>query len=153
MRAILCMVDDLHKKFPEPATVTEYWTVAMAKDYRKRPKALHKRNIKKYFILPTCLLILNAIEEVGVYKSAVVTNPYLRTAVVLVMFIAGTALVSFVLAPVIEKMIARMYFSGRKHAGYLGEFFIVFSVILGLYVIYFLLYIRGPEYLLPPSWR
>ena len=125
----------------------------MAKTYRKRPKPLHKKNVRKYFILPTCLLVLNAIEEICVYKSGFISNPYLRTAFVLLLFVAGTAAVSFILAPAIEKVVSAAYFHGRKHAGYLGEFLILAVVAGGLYVVYFVLYIHGPQYLLPPAWR
>jgi hypothetical protein len=125
----------------------------MAKTHRKRPKPLHKRNIRKYFILPTCLLLLNAIEEICVYKSEFISNPYLRTAFVLLLFVVGISTVSFLLAPAIEKIITAAYFRGRKHAGYFGEFLILAVVIGGLYFIYFLLYIHGPEYLLPRAWR
>jgi len=125
----------------------------MSKKHRKRPKALHKRKIKKYFILPTCLLVLNALEEIFVYKSEVIDNDYLRTGVVLLLFIIGTAAVSFLLAPVIERLLSKAYFSGRKHAGYVGEFLILSGVVLALYTLYFVLYVQGPEYLLPPAWR
>jgi len=128
----------------------------MPKEYRKRPKMLHKKNIKKYFVLPVCLLLLNAIEEVLVYKSDFISNDYLRTAYILALFIIGIASISFIFSPLIVKMLSSAYFGGRKHAGYIGEFLILGAVIGGLYYIYYRLYVYeggSPEYLLPPGWR
>ena len=128
----------------------------MSKEYRKRPKALHKRNINKFFVLPVCLLLLNAVEEVLVYKSDFITNDYLRTAYILSLFIVGIACISFLFSPLLVKFLSSAYFGGRKHAGYLGEFLILGITLGVLYYIYYRLYVYGEgsaKYLLPPSWR
>lgn len=128
----------------------------MSKAYRKRPKALHKRNIHKYFVLPVCLLLLNAVEEVLIYKSDFIVNDYVRTAYILAIFIIGIACISFIFSPMIVKLLSSAYFSSRRHAGYFGEFLVLSITLAGLYYIYYRLYVYAegsPKYLLPPAWR
>ena len=125
----------------------------MSKEYRKRPKALHKKNIKKYFVLPVCILILNIIEEIIVYKSRVIENEYLKTACILFFFIVGVAIISLALSPLFEKILSSAYFGSRKHAGYLGEFLTLVVTLCVLYIAYYYAYAKGAEYLLPVSWR
>lgn len=126
---------------------------SMAQKHRKRPKPLHKRNIKKYFVLPVCILVINIVEEILVYKSNFIADDYLRTAFILLLFIVGIAGVSFLVSPLIVKLLSSVYFKGRKHAGYAGELIILAVTLGGLYYLYFLIYIYGPEYLLPSAWR
>ena len=58
----------------------------------------------------------------------------------------------FVLAPAIEALVGSLR-RGSRRMGEMGE--IVFLIILGIGVfwLYYRMYVMGPEYLLPPEWR
>jgi hypothetical protein len=124
----------------------------------RRAKAFSKvksrRNIRKYLILPTCMLVLNIVEEVFCYKSQMISNLYLRTALLMVMFLCGFGLVWLVIAPIVSRSLEVAYFGGKKHGDARG--ILVLAVVYGvLFYAYYLLYSApgGAANLLPAAWR
>ncbi len=115
------------------------------------------KNTKNYLILPACLLWLNVIEEVIVYKAqnypAIATNPYLLTLVIILLFAIGFALVGNVIAPYFQSLFEQAHKGSKKHGGDMG--IIIFYVITaGLtFFVYFRIYTMGPQMILPPGWR
>jgi hypothetical protein len=96
-------------------------------------------------------LILNIVEEVFTYKAQVIENNYLRTAVVMGLFLVGFGLVALLLSPLISRWLQAAYFSGRKRAGYLGEFVVLGIVYAGLFFVYYRIYVHGVESILPDA--
>jgi len=120
-----------------------------------RRKIHYKRNIRRYVILPTCLLVLNVVEEVVCYKAQVIGNPYLRAGILMLMFFCGFGLVGLVFAPLLTRSLEQVYFGGRKHGGYLGELIVLAALYGGLFYVYYLMYgaPSGVENLLPIAWH
>jgi uncharacterized BrkB/YihY/UPF0761 family membrane protein len=116
-----------------------------------------KKKYRNYIILPACLLLLNAMEEVIVYKvqscPEIAKNAYLLTFVLLLIFSIGFSLVGDMLAPYITKLFENMHKGSHKHGGSIG--ILLFYTFLGclLFFIYFRIYTMGPETVLPLSWR
>ena len=116
-----------------------------------------KKSKRNYIILPVCLLLLNAAEEVIIYKVQdypdIAKNAYLLTAVIILLFILGFSLVGEMIAPYIQTLFEGMHKQTQQHSGRIG--LMVFYVALGLFIffLYFRIYTMGPETVLPPSWR
>jgi hypothetical protein len=109
--------------------------------------------IRNYFVLPCCLLLLNLCVGLVGYKAKMIYDPYLQTGAVMAMVLFGGSLVAFVLAPTIEAVVVSLQRTSRRGLGQLGH--VAFLLGLGALVfwMYYRMYILGPEYLLPPSWR
>ena len=119
--------------------------------------AKKKTKTRNYIILPACLLLLNAVEEVVVYKvqqyPEAAKNPYILTLVLILLFALGFFLVGDMLVPYIKSLFEGIHKRSRKHGGDLG--IIIFYALLGTFIffIYFRIYTMGPETILPPAWR
>ncbi len=109
--------------------------------------------LKNYYVLPCCLLLLNLINNVVAYKSEEIGEPLLRTASVIFLVLAGSALVAFVFAPAIGRVVQSLHATSRRGAGELGE--IIFLVVLGAAVfwLYYRVTIHGVASILPTDWR
>jgi hypothetical protein len=109
--------------------------------------------VRHYFILPCCLLLLNVCNSLVSYKAGMIGDPIFRVFAIIFMVLVGSSLVAFVFAPAIEGLVRSLYRSSEKGAGGLGQ--VVFLVLLGVgvFFIYYQLYIHGPESLLPPLLR
>ena len=116
-----------------------------------------KKSKRNYIILPACLLLLNAVEEIIIYKVQaypdIAKNAYLLTAVIILLFILGFSLVGEMIAPYLQTLFEGMHKRTQKHSGSIG--LMVFYVVLGLFLffLYFRIYTMGPQAALPPSWR
>jgi hypothetical protein len=111
-----------------------------------------KNVVRNYFVLPCCLLLLNLCIGLVGYKAKMIEDPLLQTAAVIAMVLFGGSLVGFVLAPAIEALVGSLR-RGSRNMGQMGE--IVFLLILGIGVfwLYYRMYIMGPQYLVPAAWR
>ncbi len=109
--------------------------------------------LKNYYVLPCCLLLLNVINNVVAYKSGEIGDPLLRTMAVILLVLVGSALVAFVFAPAVVRVVQSLHASSRRGAGELGE--IIFLVVLGgaVFWIYYRMTIHGVASILPPDWR
>jgi hypothetical protein len=117
-------------------------------------RAMKKSSIvRNYFVLPCCLLLLNLCIGLVGYKAKVIQDPFLQTGAVIAMVLFGGSLVAFVLSPSIETLVATLRRGSRRGMGELGE--VLFLLALGglVFWLYYRMYIRGPEYLLPAAWR
>ncbi len=115
---------------------------------RKRP-----HTIRKYIILPCCLLAINIFEEVLFYKAQMVGNPYWRTALIIGVFFVIVSIGAFILAPFTEALLQHIYKTSKKEAGLIGETLFLLAVASAFYFLYYMVYIHGPESLLPPAWH
>lgn len=111
------------------------------------------RVVRSYYVLPCCLLLLNLCVELVSYKARVFGDPLLRTAAIMGMVLFGGSIVAFLVTPAIEVLVRWMHQGSRRSAGQLGE--ILFLVLLGVGVfwLYYQVYIVGPESILPVEWR
>jgi hypothetical protein len=114
-----------------------------------------KAKTRAMIILPVCLLFWNALEEVAQYKLAeLVPNPYYRTGAIIVMLAFGFTLVGDFLSPWIAKGLEKAYKNTTRTWGNTLGVLIFCAVTMGaMYVLYFFIYIKGPQSVLPPAWR
>ena len=112
------------------------------------------KNRRAYMILPLCLLYLNVLQEVVVYKvRGLTSNPYLLTGILLAAFALGFTLVGNLLAPWLEGLFETGHKVSKKQGGG-GGIVIFYAVMLAVvFGVYFVAFTRGPQYLLPPAWR
>lgn len=113
----------------------------------------NKSVLKNYYVLPCCLLLLNLINNIVAYKAEEIDEPLLRTTAVIFLVLAGSALVAFVFAPAIVRVVQSLHAGSRRGAGELGE--VVFLVLLGAAVfwLYYRTTIHGVASILPEAWR
>lgn len=109
--------------------------------------------VRNYFILPCCLLLLNVCNSLISYKAGMIADPLLRTAAIISFILVGSSVVAFVLAPAIEGLVRSLQRTSQKGAGELGR--VAFLALLGggVFLLYYQLYIHGPESLLPMMLR
>jgi len=108
--------------------------------------------VRNYFVLPCCLLLLNLCVGLVGYKARMIEDPLLQTAAVIAMVLFGSSLVGFVLAPAIEALVGSLR-RGSRSMGQMGEVVFLLVVGIGVFWLYYRMYIMGPEYLVPSAWR
>lgn len=112
------------------------------------------KHFRTFFVFPICLLLFNVLEELLVYKlKTLIKNPYLYTAVLLITFVICFSFIGNWLAPHLNKAIEHGHKTTKKKAGRPGIvtfFTLLFALI---YLLYYITYCKGAEFLLPPSWR
>ena len=111
------------------------------------------RSLKKFVIFPCCLLLFGALEEVLVYKSAVIENTYIRVGTTMAFYAFGIMLIAFLLTPAIEKCLLNLHKASKVGAGRSGEYVFVAALLGGTYYLWFQILVHGPQALLPPAWR
>jgi hypothetical protein len=109
--------------------------------------------IKNYFVLPSCILLLNLCVGLVSYKAKMIEDPLVQTAAVMGMVLFGGSLVGFVLAPAIEALVGTLHRTSKKGFGGLGEVGFIALLVVLVFWLYFRMYIMGPQYLLPAVWR
>jgi hypothetical protein len=109
--------------------------------------------VRNYYVLPCCLLLLNLCIELASYKAKMIDDLYLRTAAIMGMALFGASLVSFIVAPAIGTLIGLLHRGSRQSAGHLGEFFFLLVLGVGVFWLYYRIYITGPESVLPLEWQ
>ena len=109
--------------------------------------------VRNLYVLPCCLLLLNLVNSIVSYKAGVIADPFLRTAVVILLVLFGSSLTAFVVAPALAAAIRLLHQSSRRGAGELGE--ILFFVVLGgvVFWLYYRLSFHGVASIVPPAWR
>ncbi len=108
------------------------------------PAKLKKRQLRRYFVLPGSLLILNAMEDLLIVKlQQQISDPFMLTGVIILMFLIGFSIVGFVIAPAVELLIEKGYQTGKVWTGHLGAWAILASLCGGLYWVYYKIYIDG----------
>jgi hypothetical protein len=109
--------------------------------------------LRNYFVLPCCVLLLNLCVGLVSYKAKMIEDPIEQTAAIIGMVLFGGSMVGLVIAPAIEAVVGSLHRKSRQRFGGMGE--IAFLVLLGVGVfwLYYRMYIMGPEYLLPAGLR
>lgn len=105
--------------------------------------------VRTYYILPCCLLLLNVCNSLVSYKAGMIEDPYLRVLAIIGLVLFGSSLVAFVFSPAIETLVRTLYKGSEKGAGGLGQLLFLVLLGIGVYYLYYQLYIHGPEALLP----
>ena len=109
--------------------------------------------LKNYYVLPCCLLLLNLINNIVAYKAEEIDEPFLRTTVVIFLVLAGSALVAYVFAPMIVKIVQSLHKGSRNGAGELGEICFLLLLGAGVFWLYYQTTIHGVASILPEEWR
>jgi hypothetical protein len=110
-------------------------------------------NVRVYYVLPCCLLLLNLVNAVVGYLAEGVADPWLRTTVVVALVLFGGSVTAFLIAPGLEGFVRWLQRTSRAQAGGVGE--ACFLLVLGALVfwLYYLMVNHGVESLVPPAWR
>lgn len=105
---------------------------------------INKRHIRRFFVLPCSLLILNALEDLLIYKlQGTIHDPFVLTTAIIALFLAGFSLVGFVISPWIELLLEKSYTRGRGFTAQVGTL-ISLAIACGvIYWIYYIIYING----------
>ncbi len=116
------------------------------------------KNIRTYLILPICLLVLNAVEEIIIYKMQSlhklgVLDQFTLTAILVLMFAVGFSLVGNTLAPRAKKALEKGHKNSKKNAGILGISLFYGGMFIAIFVTYYVIYVMGPEFMLPKGFR
>ncbi len=109
--------------------------------------------VRKFYVLPCCLLLLNLCIELVSYKAKMIDDVLLRTGAIMGMVLIGGSIVGFVMAPAIGALIGWLHGSTRQRWGELGEIFFLLGLGLLVFWLYYRIYILGPESVLPLGWR
>ncbi len=105
-------------------------------------------------ILPICMLLFNALQEVIEYMlPRVVPNPYTRTFVLIVLFAVGFSLIADFLVPWLVEFFEKGHKQSRSKWGGLGVAGFYLLSFAAIYVIYFVIFTKGTRYILPQAWR
>ena len=111
---------------------------------------------RNYILLPLCLLLLNAVEEIVVYKltkyPAIAKNPYLLTLSIILLFAVGFSLVGDMAIPYMRNILEKLHKGSKKH-GHAGTIFFYILTAGLIFIIYFRIYTIGPASVLPAAWR
>ena len=110
------------------------------------------KQLRTFFIFPICLLFFNVLEELFVYQlRKAIPNDYIYTAVLVIMFVICFGFIGNWLAPHINKVIENGHKKSKKTAGRGGiiTFFLILFALI--YVLYFIIYCKGPQFLLPAA--
>jgi len=110
-------------------------------------------NVRIYYVLPCCMLLLHLVNALVEYQAQRIPEPVLRTTFVMGMVLVGSSMVAFLISPRLEQFVRWLQRTSRAQAGGLGEG--IFLLVLGAVV--FWLFHRmvnyGIESLLPVEWR
>lgn len=108
--------------------------------------------VRNYYVLPCCLLLLNLCIELVSYKARMVADPLGRTAMIIAMVLFGGSLVGFVISPAIVTLVNSFHRGSRRGAGRLGGLLFLVVLGIGIFWLYYRVYILGPESVLPRVW-
>jgi hypothetical protein len=111
------------------------------------------RSLKKYIIFPCCLLVFGAIEELAEYKSAAIGNQHLQVLGMMLFFTVGISILAFGVTPILEGVVLKFHKASKSGAGRWGELVFTALLLAAVYILWYVLLIHGPQYLLPPTWR
>lgn len=108
--------------------------------------------VRNYFILPSCLLLLNLVNSIISYKSAMIYDPVVRVGVVILMILIGSSIVAYLVAPGIQAVVSRMHRTSKQSAGVFGEVMFMCVLAIAIFWLYYQVYIHGPASILPREW-
>ena len=105
--------------------------------------------VRNYFILPCCLLLLNVCNSLVSYKAGMIADPFLRTLAIIFFILVGSSMVAFIFSPAIEALVRSLQRTSQKGGGELGQVLFLVLLGVGVFYLYYQLYIHGPEAILP----
>jgi len=109
---------------------------------------------KSMIILPICLLLFKAFEEVVEYKlPEYILNPYLLTAVVIFLCSVGFVIIDDLVTPWIASLIEHGHKNSKKQGGSAGVLVFYIATFIAIFIIYYIMLNKGPQFLLPKEWR
>ncbi len=111
------------------------------------------RNPRRYLVLPACLILLEFLYDLLLYKAEVVRNVYLRVGVILAVMACGFSLVGVTVAPRIERWMDKAFSAAGSVAGWLGTVLVALAVFAGLYYLELQVHVYGIEAFVPESWH
>ena len=109
--------------------------------------------VHHYYLLPCCLLLLNLVNSIISYKAGIIADPWLRTAVVMLLVLFGSTLTAFVVTPALASVVRWLHQSSRRNAGQLGEVFFFLALGAVVFWLYYRLSLHGTVAIVPPLWR
>lgn len=110
-------------------------------------------NLRVYYVLPCCLLLLNLVNALVGYQAERIDDPWLRTVVVMGMVLGGSSLVAFVVSPGLEAFVRWLQRVSRSQAGGAGEAWFLIGLGALVFWLYYRLVNYGIESLVPLHWR
>lgn len=110
-------------------------------------------SVRIYYVLPCCLLLLNLANSVVSYQAERITDPWLRTVVVMALVLFGSSVVAFLIAPGLEGLVRWLHRTSRAQAGGLGEALFLVGLGACVFFLYYRMVNHGVETLLPRDWR
>jgi hypothetical protein len=119
------------------------------------PSLLPKKEkvVRRYYVLPCCLLLLNLGNSIIAYKAGIIADVLERTLFVIGMVLFGSSLVAFVVAPAIEALVRALHRTSRQGGGWLGEILFLTALGVGIFLLYYVVTIHGAQALLPAEWK
>ena len=117
-----------------------------------------KAGFQTYIIIPFCLLILNAIEEVSMYKLNTILPSdavHMRVCASIFLFSIALSILASVIVPYIETILSGTHKVSISQTGKITGTLISIAIALGIiYYIYYYIYgLQTPEALLPADWQ
>lgn len=109
--------------------------------------------VRNYYILPCCLLLLNVCNSLVSYKADMIGDPIIRVFAIIFFVLVGSSVVAYFVAPAIEGVVRSLYKSSEKSAGGFGQIVFLVTLGVGVFFVYYQLYIHGPASLLPVALR
>ena len=110
-------------------------------------------SVRVYYVLPCCLLLLNLANSIIGYQAERITDPWLRTTVVIGLVLFGGSVVAFLIAPWLETFVRWLQRTSRAQAGGVGEACFLIGLGAIVFWLYFLMCNRGVAAMLPAAWR
>ncbi len=108
------------------------------------------KSVRVFFILPVCLLLMNVLQELAVYKmERSIMNKFLFTGALLFMYAAVFTVVGNLVSPWLESVVEKLHFGSKKKGGGLGLLLFYSFTLAGLYVLYYFVFVKGPQSILP----
>lgn len=108
------------------------------------------KNLRKYLVFPITYLILELLEEFLYYKSELIEDVWVRTAVLMTALVAGISLLAFLLVPFFEGGLETLHKSHKKH-GPFADFAVTLLLLAALYYVYYVKLSAGSiKAILPP---
>lgn len=102
-----------------------------------------KAAVRRYYVLPCCLLILNLVNSVVSYKAGVIADGLVRTLVVIALVLFGSSLVAYAVSPSIEWVMNDLQRRSRRASGGLGEALFLIGLGVAVFWLYYEVHTGG----------
>lgn len=125
----------------------------MAKN-KKKGSAKKTERVRQLFVLPICLLLFNAFEEIVIYKlDQWFPNRYHYVALIVITFAIGFGVVGELFSKYISNRILDTHKTTAKNSGWTGLVIFYATIFFLIYILYYQLYVHSVGSILPAAWR